>query len=408
MALITPLPEAIDGRQWDIDYCPPGSGSMDPIGRKMVIPPFDDAGSRFIRAHELGHAKITPRIAAYKQCRKHGVSMEALQACEDLRVHHYLRHAGIKLSGALDEAKVPEQLYQLLESFNGLRSVAAALVSSLYTEDWDRLTTVLEERMDSDAYHALIAAVRLIDKRLSAGKGLLRPIGMRNCTAPAARLFDALFDADARTVTCHPDSKIPIHKMGIPKRAVPWGRLRIEHLPPSLSRPTRTLARVRSFRDEGSVLKAVHRLPVDGRVFCRIRASKGGTVLVDVSGSMRFSIEHLQEIIKSAPAATVAVYSGRRKAGVLTVVAEKGRMANQAGLATANSHGSGNIVDGPGLEWLAKQDGPRIWVSDGLVTGVHDKASADLGAEALLLCNKARIRRVEKANLVTEVLNTHR
>jgi hypothetical protein len=112
MTLITPLPEAIDGRKWDIAFCPPGSGSMDPTSRKMVIPPFDDAGSRFIRAHELGHAKITPRIAAYKLCRRHGVSMEALQACEDLRVHHYLRHAGIKLSGSLDEAQVPKAVDQ--------------------------------------------------------------------------------------------------------------------------------------------------------------------------------------------------------------------------------------------------------------------------------------------------------
>ena len=30
------------------------------------------------------------------------------------------------------------------------------------------------------------------------------------------------------------------------------------------------------------------------------------------------------------------------------------------------------MVDGPALRWLARQDRPRIWVSDGVVTGVGD------------------------------------
>lgn len=401
MPLITPLPEAIDGRKWDIEFCPQGSGSMDPTSRTMVIPPFHDASSRFIRAHELGHAKITPRTAAHTICRKYAISMDALQACEDLRVHHYLGHAGITLTGSLQNEDVATLVKNIRDS---IRRLAATLVSCLHTQDWHRLTAEVEKHLEAPIYNELLASIHMIDKRLCAGKGLHRRIGMRNCTAPAAKLFDALFTAHANGSVPSPDCTVPIHTMPIPKRAIPWGTLTIEHLPASLSRPTRCVTSTRTFSDEGSVLKAVHRLPVDGRVFCRTRKRKGGTVLVDVSGSMRFTQEDLHRIVSTAPAATVAMYSGRRRKGVLTVVAENGRMANDDGLAKANAHGSGNVVDGPALEWLAKQDQPRLWVSDGLVTGIYDNASADLGAEALLICRKAHIQQVPKAKMVAKLL----
>ena len=78
------------------------------------------------------------------------------------------------------------------------------------------------------------------------------------------------------------------------------------------------------------------------------------------------------------------------------MVARKGRVVDHAGLVKARSYGNGNIVDGPALEWLAKQSEPRFWISDGLVTGEHDKTSIDLGAEAQVICNRAGIRRVDR------------
>jgi hypothetical protein len=100
----------------------------------------------------------------------------------------------------------------------------------------------------------------------------------------------------------------------------------------------------------------------------------------------------------------VATYSGNRTSGTLHIVARKGRVANADGLRLARSSGSGNIVDGPALQWLAQQQAPRLWVSDGYVTGKYDRSSIDLGADAQIICNKAKIRRVEKAQAVADAL----
>jgi len=51
------------------------------------------------------------------------------------------------------------------------------------------------------------------------------------------------------------------------------------------------------------------------------------------------------------------------------------------------------LVDGPALEWLAKQNGPRIWISDGSVTGIGDSQAANLFMEAGAILRKGNIRR---------------
>ena len=55
----------------------------------------------------------------------------------------------------------------------------------------------------------------------------------------------------------------------------------------------------------------------------------------------------------TAPASTVAIYSGRGASGTLTIIGKKGRVADADGLSKARI-GTGNIVDGPALEWLGK------------------------------------------------------
>ena len=178
-------------------------------------------------------------------------------------------------------------------------------------------------------------------------------------------------------------------------------------LPSTLLRHVASLARQRTYRDEGSCMAAPYRMPVDGRVFCRFKPQLGGTVLIDGSGSMSLSREDLEQIVTTAPASTVAIYSGCSTTGTLTIIGTKGRIADTKGLAKARV-GNGNIVDGPALEWLGKQAEPRLWVSDGFVTGKHDRTSVDLGAEAQTLCQKHRIRRVPKPEAVCDFLGAIR
>ena len=146
----------------------------------------------------------------------------------------------------------------------------------------------------------------------------------------------------------------------------------------------------------------------DGAVFRTRRPSLRGTVLIDISGSMRLSQEDIEALVAQSPGLTVAVYASYRKTscGAVTVVAKGGRVADMASV--LEIYGGGNVVDGPALEWLGRQPGPRIWVSDGLVTGRYEVESHKLVLDALRVCKKYNIRRVEperddKGRLVLEV-----
>ena len=123
----------------------------------------------------------------------------------------------------------------------------------------------------------------------------------------------------------------------------------------------------------------MHRYTTDQKIFYRSRRVLGGTVLVDVSGSMGLSAEAIMEILGLMPAATIAMYSGSGSSGDLVIVAENGKMTDQRNIDMLRRYG--NIIDGPALDWLGKQPGPRIWVSDGQATGTGDDFAEGLRIE---------------------------
>ena len=99
----SPLPEAIDGNRWIVRE---GSGSCNTVNKVMRVPMGPSEGDRHVRNHEMVHGKITPRVNPAKQCEKFEISMDAMQVCEDLRVHKYMRHVGMERPGTLSQAEV--------------------------------------------------------------------------------------------------------------------------------------------------------------------------------------------------------------------------------------------------------------------------------------------------------------
>jgi hypothetical protein len=398
---IFPLPEALDGNHWTVEQ---GTGSCDTVSRTLLVPMGDSSSDRFVRNHEMAHAKITPRHSASKLAEKYGLSMDAMQVAEDLRVHRFLHKTGVECSGALSEQ---EMVLYVDKCKTSVRKIALLLLASLYTEDYVRAVDALRSRISEDSLNTILEKVQLVDRRMNSARNLFRPIGFKNATAPAAKLFDALFPADETisASTSEITDALPLKAMmngdgrSGKSRAASWGTLSIKTLPSTLLRHVPAIARQKAYRDEGVCLSAVHRLPVDGRIFTRFKPQLGGTVLIDGSGSMNLSRTDLEKIVTTAPASTLALYSGRGTSGTLTIIGKRGRVADADGLSKARI-GNGNIVDGPALEWLGKQAEPRILVSDGFVTGKHDRASVDLGAEAQVLCNKFRIQRVAKPEAV--------
>lgn len=144
---------------------------------------------------------------------------------------------------------------------------------------------------------------------------------------------------------------------------------------------------------EGILPRYLHRWPIDQAIFRRVARARGGTVLIDTSGSMSLDAAGVDRILSSSSgAAQVAIYSGKDAEGELRVVARDGRRADAKDLVP---FGRGNVVDEPALAWLARQEGPRLWISDGGVTGVGDTPSAAVQQRCRELVQRARIRRVK-------------
>lgn len=132
----------------------------------------------------------------------------------------------------------------------------------------------------------------------------------------------------------------------------------------------------------------------DYQCFSLQRRKYGGTLLIDMSGSMSIKQEEVERILYMAPYATIACYGSgtNTQFGNIVIIAEDSKKG-EAAFARVRI-GGGNVIDGPALRWLAAQERPRIWVSDGVVTGVGDHACVALFEEAEQICHSANIIRI--------------
>jgi len=188
------------------------------------------------------------------------------------------------------------------------------------------------------------------------------------------------------------------------------GRMRIAEpaLPHACAPPRRGRAPGRRHAAEGTELRDISRFAHDRKVFSvRARCRRGGgSVLIDQSGSMCLEASDIDRLIADAPEATlVANYSGRGAEGELRVVVRDGRRAAVEDLAP---FGSGNVVDLPALEWLARQPAPRVLVSDGGFTGIDDQPSRVVRSGCRRLMRNHRIVRVESAAAAAAELSARR
>ncbi len=145
--------------------------------------------------------------------------------------------------------------------------------------------------------------------------------------------------------------------------------------------------------EDGDVLYHAHRMFVDGKIFRRKNPSGigGGSVMLDVSGSMSLSSEIIKELTWAAPTRTqvwsycggpcfrrphpmhdqtTAVYKAsyeRTHHGAITRLSISGKVA--APRWAYRPANGGNECDLEALKFLSKLPHPRVWVSDGGVCG---------------------------------------
>jgi hypothetical protein len=364
----------------------------------MFVPTGEGAKEEFARAHEMAHVKITPADPPEVLAAREGISPDALNIVEDLRVHTFMRTRKI----ARPEVATPDQRLEFITKHEkDSRKLAGMLVACAETSEHARFRDAIKSLLDQRAARNLL---RMVDVVLDSFVYLQEektddPLscvaGFSQLTAPIARLFDAIFPPAGAGNDSGISAEDYLRRN--PERiSVPWGELKpIRTARMTLSKKTSGASR--TWSDEGVIPAAPYRLLVDSRVFSRKRRVKGGTVLIDASGSMGFAPEDLAAVIQAAPGATIAAYAGKSSSdwGRLVIVAKAGRMATAEDIYNSLEDCSGNVVDGPALRWLAKQPEPRIWVSDGIVTGVCDRAAVNLLMEANAVIAEAGIERIE-------------
>lgn len=153
----------------------------------------------------------------------------------------------------------------------------------------------------------------------------------------------------------------------------------------NVRRPSMRIARRRIPVAQGVDMRYAHRYMLDKAVFSQRLLTEGG-LMIDGSGSMNWTNDDMQEIMRLVPAIWVGIYSGfygsagrtygsATKARAISgdvyaricTIAKHGKFARFDGLDVG--HSDGNDCDLEALQLLAKWPAPRFWLSDGVVCG---------------------------------------
>lgn len=446
-----PIPGALDGERWSVRCAPPADfgpgrrslGSTDVRQRTMLVPEAGSTAARWVALHELGHARWTPKTASPRRiAATHRPATELdIQIVEDLRINSLLSAAGllriprdsqhdIETLGAhyargFADARMRPQVLEAL-TLGWVQSATVSLPRR--TAGLDGSPAGFEHRLmlhhaakaistaagpDSPAAEeALRQWSRLVETAEEIGSETATILaGNRGRSIPFARVGPAAAHlrrrllAEVEIMRAHepPPGDVPVRGDTV---GVEWGTL--HDMPPlalTETSPSEGLLRRTISTPAGPRLRSLRRLLTDGRAFARTvrRPGRGGTVLIDTSGSMRLQPADLHRVLAEIPAATVAIYSGRKDRGVVSIVARNGRIAPAREIRKRMyDAGRGNVVDGPALDWLGRQPGPRLWVCDGVVTGCRDTCSRVLSREAEAIRRRHDITRHQDiAALVT-------
>ena len=181
-----------------------------------------------------------------------------------------------------------------------------------------------------------------------------------------------------------------------------WGEMEIHEPPMSVNLQGR-LKHGRQYRpsDYGYNPKYINRYCIDKQIFKQKQNVKGGTILIDVSGSMSFSGQDILEVMQLLPAVNIAMYNGRSMTGDLRIIAKNGMRVSDDYLSMHS--GGGNVVDGPALRWLSTMPARRIWVSDMYVFGVGRHSSGyNLIKECYEICTQNKIINLKDIDEVKE------
>jgi hypothetical protein len=445
--------------RWEVETVPAKRGlpHTNIVERQMKAPGDESDMSRTIRAHEMMHAKVSPAEEFQAWIDRGIAPIDALKACEELRVNLLCQKAGFNMKDHLsDDGETADG--ERIAANNDWRGAVFMTIACAGTASSKKFLTGIRRhnRLWGKALRDISKrAERQMEKYYRNGDladtSVHRTIGIAPYgffyTENLAEWIDRLAaqeppepepepvtpaDDDEATPADEGDEdegkgerahsnigpadegrtfekfeerlkKLTPDKMYGAKPA--WEELRVKHPPLSIHAPG-SIGKKRIPADSGRHPRRLHRLLTDPkrRIFDRTIHGRGGVVVVDCSGSMSLSVEEIKEILGHAPGATVLGYSDKGDESTNAwILAHKGKM-----VAEIPKMGSGNGVDHPAIEWgvKAKQrpTSPVVWVSDGGVCGKNAGFSDILAVQCINTCLKNNVVVVPHVSEAIEVL----
>ena len=251
------------------------------------------------------------------------------------------------------------------EKHNCSELVADNIGTSLASE----LSTVRRFTSEAQIERAIRAYEMIIDCYLPSNVARraeeLRMEGLRKCLADKECEEDADEDGDM-------DSHMGQYKYEEPsnlRSKHPMKIIRLAMPEQSSGAPRTIIGRSGNRLNRPRISRIVSNKSSSG-AFIKTLRLRGGTFLIDASGSMHIETDELNKLCRGFPAATVAYYSGNGSPdnfdtyGLLCIYAENGRRATEV-----RHQFSGNEVDLYALQWLLSKPAPRYFLTDEMFCG---------------------------------------
>ena len=409
------FPEGILKGNWDVTD---GVGSVNIKDKTLAVPLGTESHKQHVRNHEYCHIRFSPIDLGEMRSEN---DTAAVRAFEDCRVNILGSRFKVKLSKAVTEAEIDKS--KAIDN----RFLKLALVISTYKYNAYKILknelSPLDTKMvrhfvkrikkDADDFEKVKAlAYEFVDMfSPPKPKDDIREEIAKEVKKDKAKKKDSEESDDAEEIEAEEKiskrkrkpsrskrysypaaKKFPEYKSAIIK----CGDMFIQQYPLTIKNVWRKKKR----SDTGFIFRHPDRVLTDMYCFEELRrAPFKGTILVDCSGSMHIENDVLQVLVKEGCGCTVAGYCGSGHVGTLHILSENGHTIKDI-----PSFEDGNIIDLPALLWLSKKKGEKIWVSDGIVTGIGDIGNYLLKRECFRLTTQKNIRNVKTLTDAIELI----
>ena len=283
-------------------------------------------------------------------------------------IHDYID--ALLVSSSVDE----EELHRRASNLQRLIGKHERLVHNLtpigygsknYTTDVVKRLAMFYQAMDESRDVVSMKPKPTLAQGLS--KELLTAYQPKDTTESLEQMMKELADNSSRI------GKKPT-KSGDQSSDYRWARTQIVTANLNKDMSTKLKTRLNRPSEIGTVPRYINRWHTDRMVWANKRRSGGGgTVGIDVSGSMSFNAEDIERIMELLPAAKIFMYAGKQSydpaeqdvEGFIEIVANKQRrVENIEDTMIFNKHFGNNLVDMPAIKYLSVQKKPRLLVSD--------------------------------------------